>query len=61
MPLSTEAWLAQVRKDRPPLSAAQLAQLRPILAPAVPHMRNAAPDRIQERRTDDRNTERNAS
>ena len=63
MTLSTEAWLEQVRATRPPLSANQIALLRPILAPAVPRMRNAAPDRKQERRTDDRITEqeRNAS
>ena len=62
MTLSTEAWLEQVRATRPPLSANQIALLRPILAPAVPRMRNAAPACEQERRPESRTEqERNAS
>lgn len=41
--MTTEEWLAKVLADRPPLTPAQIAALRPILAPAIPHMRNAAP------------------
>jgi len=61
--MTTEEWLADVAADRPPLSASQIALLRPILAPAVPRMRNAAPVCEQERRPEHRNTqpERNAS
>jgi len=40
--VTTEEWLAKVLADRPPLTAAQIAVLRPVLAPAIPHMRNAA-------------------
>ncbi len=35
-------WRARVAADRPPLSAAQLAVLRPVWAPVIPQMRNAA-------------------
>ena len=55
--MTTAQWLEQVRATRPPLSANQIALLRPILAPAVPRMRNAAPVCEQERRADDRTTE----
>lgn len=42
--MTTEEWLEKVRADRPPLTAAQLALLRPILAPVIPHVTsNAAP------------------
>jgi hypothetical protein len=37
------AWRAKVAADRPPLTPAQIAALRPVWAPVVPHMRNAAP------------------
>jgi hypothetical protein len=44
MPMSVETWLEKVRADRPPLTAAQVALLRPILAPVIPHVTcNAAP------------------
>ena len=61
--MTAEEWRAAVAATRPPLSANQIALLRPILAPAVPRMRNAAPVCEQERRADDRTTEpeRNAS
>ena len=42
MTMSVETWLAKVAADRPPLSAAQIAVLRPVLAPVIPHM-TAAP------------------
>jgi hypothetical protein len=42
--MSQAEWLAKVAADRPPLSAAQIALLRPVLAPAVPRIKeNAAP------------------
>jgi hypothetical protein len=40
--MSVETWLEKTLADRPPLTAGQVAALRPILAPVVPHM-NAAP------------------
>ena len=45
--MSTEEWLARVLDDRPPLTPAQIAVLRPILAPVIPHV-NAAPARKTE-------------
>ena len=54
MTLTTAQWLEQVRATRPPLSPAQIALLRPILAPAVPRMRDAAPACQQERRPEHR-------
>jgi len=47
MPMTTAEWLGKVLADRPPLTAAQIAVLRPILAPAIPHM-HAAPARKTE-------------
>ena len=41
--MTTEEWLAKILADRPALSQAQIAQLRPILAPSAPAMRSAAP------------------
>ena len=43
MTMSVETWLEKVRADRPPLSAAQIAALRPVLAPVIPHATGAAP------------------
>lgn len=40
--MTTEEWLAKRLADRPPLTQAQIAVLRPIFAPVIPHMRNAA-------------------
>ena len=44
MPMSVETWLEKVRADRPPLTAAQIAVLRPVLAPVIPHMLAAPAD-----------------
>jgi hypothetical protein len=42
--MSVETWLARVAADRPPLTPAQIARLRPVLAPVVPRIKeNAAP------------------
>jgi len=41
--MTTDEWLARVLADRPPLSPAQIAVLRPVFAPVLHHMRNAAP------------------
>jgi hypothetical protein len=42
--MTTEEWLQKVAADRPPLTPAQIALLRPVLAPAVPRIKeNAAP------------------
>ena len=48
--MTAEEWLEKVAADRPPLSAAQVALLRPVLAPATPAMRSGAPACQQERR-----------
>ena len=37
--MSRDEWLKRVLADRPALSQAQVARLRPILAPIAPHMR----------------------
>jgi uncharacterized protein (DUF4415 family) len=39
--MTRDEWLQKVAADRPPLSAAQIAMLRPVLAPVVPHIRAA--------------------
>lgn len=41
MPMSTEQWLEKVLADRPPLTPAQVAALRPVFAPVIPRMRTA--------------------
>ena len=35
--MTTDEWLAKTLADRPALSQAQVARLRPILAPIAPH------------------------
>ena len=40
--MTTDEWLQKVAADRPPLTAAQVAALRPVLAPVIPHI-SAAP------------------
>ena len=40
--MTTEEWREKVAADRPPLTAAQIAVLRPVLAPVIPHI-DAAP------------------
>ena len=40
--MTTEEWREKVAADRPPLTAAQIAVLRPVLAPVIPHI-SAAP------------------
>ena len=42
--MSVETWLEKVRADRPPLTAAQIAVLRPVLAPVIPHILAAPAD-----------------
>jgi hypothetical protein len=39
--MSTEEWLAKVAADRPPLSDAQIAALRPVLAPIAQYIATA--------------------
>jgi hypothetical protein len=39
--MTTEEWRAAVAADRPPLTEAQLAILRPIWRPAAPHIKDA--------------------
>ena len=41
--MTTQEWLEKTMADRPPLTPAQVSALRPVLAPAIPHMRDAAP------------------
>ena len=41
--MTTADWLAANLAAAPPLTAAQVSALRPVFAPAVPHMKNAAP------------------
>lgn len=40
--VTQDEWLQKVLADRPPLTQAQIAVLRPILAPVLPQIRNAA-------------------
>ena len=39
--MTTEEWREKVAADRPPLTQAQIAALRPVFAPASQHMRTA--------------------
>jgi hypothetical protein len=58
MPMSVETWLARVAADRPKLSDAQIAALRPVLAPIARRIQeNAAPACMQERRPETAETE----
>ena len=41
--MSPADWLAANLAAAPPLTAAQVSALRPVFAPAVSHMKNAAP------------------
>jgi len=41
--VTTEEWVAAQLAAAPPLSAAQVAVLRPVFAPVIPRMRDAAP------------------
>ncbi len=41
--MTTEEWVAAQLAAAPPLSAAQVAVLRPVFAPVIPRMRDAAP------------------
>ena len=41
--MTADEWLAKVMADRPPWTPAQVALLRPILAPAFRHAKSAAP------------------
>ena len=47
--MTRDEWLAKTLADRPALSQAQVARLRPILAPIAPHMRT--PPAVDEGRT----------
>ena len=47
--MSEETWLEKTLAERPPLTREQIARLRPILAPATPHMRT--PPAVDEGRT----------
>ena len=46
--MTTEEWRAQVAARRPPLTAGQLAALRPACQRMAQHMKNAAPARLAE-------------
>ena len=39
--MTTDEWREKVAADRPPLTAAQIAVVRPVLAPVIPHMQAA--------------------
>ena len=39
--MTTEQWLEKTLADRPPLTQAQVAALRPVFAPVIPHMGTA--------------------
>lgn len=41
--MTVDEWRTQVAATRPPLTAAQIAVLRPICQQMLPHMQNAAP------------------
>ena len=41
--MTQDEWLRKVAAGRPALSAAQIALLRPVLAPVIPHATGAAP------------------
>ncbi len=41
--MTTEQWIAANLAAAPPLTSAQIAALRPVFAPVIPHMKNAAP------------------
>jgi hypothetical protein len=41
--VTVDEWRAKVAADRPPLTPAQIAILRPICAQMLPRMRDAAP------------------
>ena len=43
MPLSTDEWLDRCLAAAPPLTQAQIAVLRPVFRPVIPHTHNAAP------------------
>ena len=47
--MTTDDWLKLVLDGRPALSKEQVSRLRPILAPATPHMRT--PPAVDEGRT----------
>jgi hypothetical protein len=40
--MTRDEWLAKVLADRPPLTQAQIAVLRPIFAPVIPHIKAAS-------------------
>ena len=42
--MTTDEWREKVAAGRPPLTAAQIAVLRPVLAPVTPHMLAAPAD-----------------
>ena len=39
--MTTGEWVAACLASRPPLTQAQIAALRPVFAPVIPHMRAA--------------------
>ena len=41
--MTQDEWLQKVAVSRPALSDAQIALLRPVLAPVIPHVTGAAP------------------
>ena len=58
--MTTETWLAGVLASRPPLSAAQIAALRPILAPPDMHTALAAETRAVTEKEEPPTTERSS-
>jgi hypothetical protein len=51
--MTTEEWLAMVLADAPPLTAAQLAVLRPIWRLAAPHLKDASRTATEAEANDD--------